>query len=644
MGEAEQQLPCRLTATPAGGELMPTKRIWPASACLVSAVLASAVALASDAPPATPGSQWLTLNNHLDGQRFSPLKQITPSTVGQLGEVCRVQIDGATTFHAGLVVVDGVLYTNTGLETVALDASNCTVRWRYTYAPEEERFSPSNRGLAVLNGRVFRGTGDGRLLALDAATGKLLWKDVIGKPELGEAASAAPLAWQGVVYMGISGSELGARGRVMAFDAQSGRELWRFDTVPRGSERGADTWKRAASAKTGGGGVWGAMSLDVTTGELFVPVGNPWPDIDTGYRPGANLFTDSIVVLDARTGALKWWHQTTPADWQDRDLVAAPVLYRDARVRDVLAFGGKDGYVTAVDRDTHAVIFRTPVTTIEDAPPAPTKSGVRICPGYAGGVEWNGPTLDRLSNALITGSVDACFKVRLGTTHYSPNQASFGGSVQPDGPITGWVTALDADTGQIRWRYHAEKPVIAGVTPTAGGVTFTGDIAGNLLIFDSRSGSLLRKIPTGGALAGGVITYEIAGRQYLAFATGNVSRMAFGALGVPSVMIMALNATPAPSPSASAAERAPAGGAAVQAVDLARGARLYAQICTSCHGPDGNLIADHRLADLSKRRDQASTVRYIEDPKPPMPKLYPDLITAQNVEDVAAYVQQGLPH
>ena len=243
----------------------------------------------------TPGSQWLSVNNHLDGQRFSPLQEITPANATQLHEICRLQIDGPTTFHAGLVVVDGVIYTNTGLETVAMDAATCALRWKFTYVPDEERASPSNRGLAVLDGRVFRGTGDARLIALDAATGKLVWKSVIGTPRLGEAATAAPLAWAGVVYMGISGSELGARGRVMAYDAQTGRELWRFNTIPTGTELGAATWKRPQSAKTGGGGIWGAMTLDVSTGELFVPVGNPWPDIDKAYRPGENLFTDSIA-------------------------------------------------------------------------------------------------------------------------------------------------------------------------------------------------------------------------------------------------------------------------------------------------------------------------------------------------------------
>jgi alcohol dehydrogenase (cytochrome c) len=593
------------------------------------------------AQDATPGSQWLSINNHLDGQRFSPLKEITPANAAQLHEVCRLQIDGPTTFHAGLVVVDGVIYTNTGLETVAMDAATCALRWRFSYVPDEERASPSNRGLAVLDGRVFRGTGDGRLLALDAVTGKLLWKNVIGAPRLGEAATGVPLAWAGVVYMGISGSELGARGRVMAYDAQTGRELWRFNTIPRGKELGAATWKRPESAKTGGGGIWGAMTLDVSSGELFVPVGNPWPDIDKAYRPGANLFTDSIVVLDARTGTLKWWHQVTPADWEDKDIAAAPVLYRDSRVRDVMAFAGKDGYVRGIDRDTHEEIFHTPVTTIEARPDGATTSGVRVCPGYAGGVEWNGPALDRLNNTLITGAVDVCFIVKLGTTKYEAGAVSFGGEVAPDGPSTGWVTAVDSETGAVRWRYHTEKPVVAGVTPTAGGVTLTGDLNGNFLVFDSKTGELVYKTQTGGALAGGVVTYEAGGRQYVAMSSGNVSRSAFGALGIPSVVIMALGGGGAPSaqPAASATAAGPPG-----AANVAQGRKLYSQICTSCHGPEGNLVAGHELSTLKKRRDLADTIAFIRNPKAPMPALYPSLINAQNVTDVATYVLQELAH
>ena len=373
-----------------------------------AAVVLSGVVTAQDA---SPGSQWLSYNNRLDGQRYSPLKEITPENVAQLGEVCRVQVDGPTSFHAGMVVTDGTLYTSTGRYTLAIDATTCAVRWKHTYLPDEERSGPSNRGVAVMDGRVFRGTGDARLLALDAATGKVLWKNVLGTGALGESAPMVPLAWQGVVYMGIAGSEFGVRGRVMAFDAATGKELWRFNTIPMGKETGAETWLKPETAKTGGGGVWGAMSVDPSTGELLVPVGNAWPDVDKAYRPGKNLFTTSVVVLDARTGALKWWHQTAPEDWQDLDIVAAPVVYRVGNAKDILAFGGKDGYVTGLDRDTHKVLFRTPVTTIVQAPPVPTKEGTKSCPGYAGGVEWNGPALDRMNNQLIVGAVDVCFLV-----------------------------------------------------------------------------------------------------------------------------------------------------------------------------------------------------------------------------------------
>lgn len=583
---------------------------------------------------ATPGSEWLSYNNGLHGQRYSPLKQIDAGNVARLGEVCRVQIDGPGSFHAGLIVQGDTIYTATTRETVALDATTCAPRWKFEYRPEEASCGGSSRGVALLDGRIFRGTCDGRLIALDAATGKLLWKNVIASPQLGEGTVAAPLAWQGVVYMGIGGSELGVRGRVLAFDAATGRELWRFHTIPMGNETGADTWKKPETAKTGGGGVWGVMSLDVSTGELFVPVGNPWPDIDKAYRPGDNLFTNSVVVLDARTGQLKWWHQVSPGDWMDLDLVAAPLLYRASGARDYVAIGGKDGHVTVVDRDTRKRVWRTPVTTVETIPENPPPGGKRMCPGYAGGVEWNGPALDRLTNQLVVGAVDICFIVTLGSEkQYTPGTVSFGGSVVPDGPATGWITALDPETGAVRWRYHAEKPVVAGITPTAGGLTFAGDLAGNLLVFESKGGKLLLKKPVGGAMAGGLVTYEAAGRQYVAFAAGNISRNAFGDLGLPSVVVMTVD------PQAPAVVR---GLAPAAQGDAALGQRLYGQVCQSCHGADGNMIADHKLSNLAARRDLASTIAYIKKPKAPMPVLFPQLLDESSVAAVAAWVHSEL--
>jgi mono/diheme cytochrome c family protein len=267
---------------------------------------------------------------------------------------------------------------------------------------------------------------------------------------------------------------------------------------------------------------------------------------------------------------------------------------------------------------------------------------MRTCPGYAGGVEWNGPALDRLNNTLITGAVDACFNVEVGTTKYAAGQAVFGGQIEPVGSTTGWITAVDSETGAVRWKYHAEKPVVAGITPTAGGVTFAGDLAGNLFVFNSKSGELLNKIQTRGALAGGLVTYEAGGKQYVAFANGNVSRNAFGALGIPSVVIMTLNPKPVagaspPAAGASSSARAPGGAANVPA-----GRKLYSQVCVSCHGPDGKMLADHNLTTLKARKDLKATVAYIKDPKAPMPKLYPDLLRDQDILDVAAYIHSDI--
>ena len=151
--------------------------------------------------------------------------------------------------------------------------------------------------------------------------------------------------------------------------------------------------------------------------------------------------------------------------------------------------------MTAVDRDTHAQIFRVPVTTIERMPKMPTKEGARMCPGYAGGVEWNGPAFDRLNRTLVTGAVDSCFMVKLGTTAYAPGALNFGGTVEPVGPTTGWITSIDSVTGAVRWKIHTDKPVVAGITPTAGGVTFAGDLGGTLYVFDRSSTASRLAVP-----------------------------------------------------------------------------------------------------------------------------------------------------
>jgi alcohol dehydrogenase (cytochrome c) len=312
---------------------------------------------------ASDGTSWPTVNLDYGGDRYSPLDSLDTHNVEQLTEACQVRVDSSGAFQSALLLVDGVMYLTTRAATVALDPTDCRVLWKSVYLPEQKEPLPVVRGPAYADGRVFRGTTDCRLLSLDARNGAVLWKIKACDPEAGESLSAAPTVWQGLVYIGIAGGDFGVRGRVFAFDAATGREVWRFNTIPAPGEFGADTWK-GQSAQTGGGGTWSTYTLDTEAGELFVSVGNPGADFDRGPRPGKDLFTNSLVVLDARSGRLKWWYQINAQDDKDLDPGAAPVLLTLRDGRPAVALGSKDGYLYALDRRTHRLLFKTAVTTI----------------------------------------------------------------------------------------------------------------------------------------------------------------------------------------------------------------------------------------------------------------------------------------
>jgi alcohol dehydrogenase (cytochrome c) len=601
------------------------------------ALLASTESHALDATSSSAGVsvQWPSYNNGYKGQRFSTLAQINARNVASIQEVCRIKLADGGAFQTGPVVVDGTMYVTTSQDTFALDPTNCAVRWKFSYEPEQTQPYPGNRGVAVMNGRVFRGTGDGRLLALDAKTGALIWKNVVSDPTLNEFLIGVPLAWNGVVYVGTTGSDFGIKGRIAAYDALTGREVWRFVTIPTGKEPGADTWENRQAAETGGGGTWSTFTLDVIEGELFIPVGNPAPSFAPQYRPGANLFTNSVLVLDARTGALKWWYQLVANDGHDLDLAAAPVLYTNSDGRDVVAAAGKDGYVHAVDRETHKVLFKTAVTTIENEGVRPSEKEIRFCPGGAGGVEWNGPAFAPATRTLYVGSVDWCTLVKAAPQKFVKAEGVmlWGATARmdPGYPAHGWLHALDSDNGHVRWKYQADAPIIAGVTATAGGIVVTGDTAGHFIALDGSDGRVLLKKDTGGAIAGGVVTYSIASRQYIALTSGNVSRSVFGALGAPTIVIMSLD----PKMLSAGADADVAGGGN----DVARGRALYAENCVACHGSSGDGGTGKRLKGLASRQSFDETVRAIQDPKPPMPKLYPSPLGEQAVRDIAAFIR-----
>jgi PQQ-dependent dehydrogenase (methanol/ethanol family) len=508
---------------------------------------------------------------------------------------------------------------------MSIDARNCRPRWTHDYRPDQREPVPTNRGVAVMNGRVYRGTGDARVIALDGETGRIVWKSVVGDPLRGETVSGVPMTWNGLVYVGLAGGALGIRGRITALDANTGREVWRFDTTPEGEAAGADTWKWPEDLVHGGGGggSWTSFALDPSSRELFVPVGSPAPVFANAFRPGDNLFTNSLVVLDALTGELKWWYQLAPNDGRDYDLAAAPILYHDDQQRSVVAFAGKNGYAYALDRATRKVLFRTPVTTIVNESKSPTPAGVRFCPGMIGGTEWNGPALDPARKLLFVGAIDWCNVLKSERPVYRVGAEYWGGSWIYDEKKTGWITAIDRETGAVRWRYDAGSPVVAALTPTAGGVVFAGTTGGDFLVLDSSTGAVLQKRASGGGMAGGIVTYQLDGKQYVAFATGNVSRGALGTVGAPTLVILRAD------PPASLGARG----------DPARGQALFDSVCASCHGQSGISVAQNSLAGLSARLSFEQTVTAIMNPRPPMPKLSPGQLSAQDVADIATYLQ-----
>ncbi len=604
-------------------------------ACAARAVEAVAAQTATAAH--TPGGDWPMYNKSLDGQRYSPLAQINLQNADQLAEVCHLPIAEQGTFQSGLIVVGDTMYATTDTDTIALDAATCAVKWRHVYRRSQPTLYPVNRGVAYANGRVFRGTDDARLIALDAQTGAELWVDVVGDAHRGELLSGAPIAWNGLVITGTAVSEFGIRGRVIAFDAATGREAWQFYTIPTGSDIGADTWINTKWNAHGGGGTWSSFALDPSSGELFVPVGNAVPDFTPSDRPGRNLFTDSVVVLDALTGRLKWWYQTRTYDAQDLDVSAAPLLYSDGNGGERVAVAGKDGYLRILDRDTHKLIAKTAVTTVDEKRKTPSAAGTKMCPGTAGGVEWNGPGLDPDHQLLFVGAVDYCaiYKSQPGSK-FTPGTVNNGGTWLPSAePATGWISALDANTGKMRWQYHAESPVFSGITPTAGGIVLAGDAAGNFLVFNSLTGAILKKVATGGSLAGGVITYEQKGRQYIAFASGNISRSVWVIPGKPSIIVMAL---PAPA-------QLPAARADYSRPDASRGRAVFNARCAMCHGVDGKSISidGHDLTTVKQRMSVDQIIAWIKDPKPPMPRVFSQPLRESEeaeVRDVAAFLDE----
>jgi alcohol dehydrogenase (cytochrome c) len=517
-----------------------------------SAGAATAADTPSEANAQSPDvGSWPSYNRTLTSQRYSPLSQINTQTVRGLKVLCSYDTKLREVFETGPLVIDGALIGTTAHDVFSIDSSNCRENWR----THEEYKSPTpllvNRGAAYLDGRLFRGTLDGRVLAYDFKTGKRVWATTIADPKTGELVDAAPVAWNGLVFIGSAlGDTKGVKGRVYALAADSGRIVWETYMVPKAPNdptRGPQgampaltlaTWKNAPDVPISGGGNWTSYTLDPATGRLYVPVGNPSPDYVRSVREGSNLYTNTVLVLDTKTGAYINHFPISPTDWHDWDVSNAPAINVTRGGKQLLSFTPKNGHLYGFDLATNQLLYRSPVTRVENAAvPLSTDKAIHFCPGSVGGAEWNGVAYDPHTNLVLTGEAEWCTSVKLKTdaqVKAMPNGASWMGNEKttpldifgafdPHANWAGWLYATDADSGQWTWRLKTNYPILSGVTPTGGGLVFFGDMGGNFYAVDASNGQRLWSQKLEGAIGGGVITYTAHGSQRVAVAAGMTS-------------------------------------------------------------------------------------------------------------------------
>ncbi len=494
-------------------------------------------------------TDWLFHTHDYSGTRFSPLTEINTSTASHLASACVFQVGERDNFQTGPIVYNGTMYVTTMISTIALDAATCRVKWRHRWQTRDETGFQRNRGIALKDGRVIRGTPDGYLLALNADTGVQLWARQVAKPGEGETFSMAPLAFEDLILIGPAGSENNVQGWVGAFRASDGSPVWRFNTVPKSGEPGFETWQNPKGIPMGGGSVWTAFALDTENGDLHIAVTNPSPDLPVHLRQGSNLYTNSVVVLDVRTGKLRWHRQLVPNDSHDWDVTHATPIFNTmigGSMRRLVTTTGKDGMLRALDRDTHNVVFETPVTTRENADTPVITTPLRACPGVLGGSQWNGPAYNPGTNLLYAAAVDWCATFSaFEQVRYIPGKLYMGGrsDLDPADKAQGWLTAVDAATGAVKWKYRSPRPMVAAVTTTAGNLLLTGELTGDFVVFDARTGDVLYRFNTGGPVGGGIVTYGVSGKQYVAVASGSPSNFWVDRNpGSPTILVFALPA------------------------------------------------------------------------------------------------------
>jgi PQQ-dependent dehydrogenase (methanol/ethanol family) len=494
--------------------------------------------------------QFLHTNGNYEQTRYYQGKQVDTSNVAKLRPAWIFQMDVKESLETSPIIVGGVMYVTTSFDHVyALNAKTGEQYWHYKHKMGPITTyccGPNNRGVAVYEDKVYLATLDAKLVALDAKTGSLLWETEIADPESGYSETMAPTAVNGKILIGVNGGEYGIRGFVRAYDAKTGKQIWNFDTTPENSvgvwatkdatgrdlhrdiaAEKAQLAKKGDPYKTLGGGVWQNPAVDLKLNRIFFVVGNPSPDLDGSLRPGDNLYTDSLVSLDLDTGKYVCHFQYIPHDVWDLDAVSPPILLdvkdKDGKTIPGVIHAGKTGHVYVHNRqDCSLIRFSDAMVAQENMWTLPTPEGVRMLPGANGGVEWSPMAINPTLSLAYAVNLHQPMTYQVQSSPYPDGKLWLGGAfkVIPTEEQAGNVTAVDYNTGKIKWQVKTPQPMIGGILATAGGLVFTGEGNGWFRAYDSGNGKILWSFQAGAGVNAPPSSYMVGGKQFIAVAAG----------------------------------------------------------------------------------------------------------------------------
>jgi alcohol dehydrogenase (cytochrome c) len=491
----------------------------------------------------TSQTDWPSYNGHDSGNRYSPLAQITASNASRLVPRWIFTLPNAAGLQVTPVVVGGIMYVSSANDLYALDAGSGRQLWNYrrprTHGLVGVAARGVNRGVAVAGERVFMATDHGHLIALNRYTGSLLWDVELADWRQNYNGTGAPLVVGNLVISGIAGGDEGARGFLAALDQESGKEVWRFWAVPARGEPGSETWKGDAIDHPGAA-TWMTGSYDPDSSTLYWAIGNPGPDMIGDDRLGDNLYSDSVVALDVKTGRKKWHFQFTPHDVHDYD-AQQPLVLVDAawqgRPRKLLVQANRNGYFYVLDRTTGDFLLGTPfvktITWASGLTPAgrpivvpnmePTREGKRVCPSLDGASNWYSASYNPQTQLFYVQTNDKCGIFTRVDQTWTAGRGFMGGTFGPaPEPAQRILRAIDIQTGQVAWQVPQSGNVDSwgGVLSTAGNVVFFGDDSGALAAADARTGAMLWSFQTSQVWKASPMTYVFDNQQHVAVASG----------------------------------------------------------------------------------------------------------------------------